>query len=51
MEAIKTLINNKDIRGKILFTIMMLFLFRVLSFIPVPFVNREVLKQFLALEY
>ncbi|WP_286077870.1 preprotein translocase subunit SecY [Thomasclavelia cocleata] len=44
MEAIKTLINNKDIRGKILFTIMMLFLFRVLSFIPVPFVNREVLK-------
>lgn len=44
MEAIKTLINSKDIRGKILFTIIMLFLFRVLSFIPVPFVNREVLK-------
>lgn len=41
---IKTLLNNKDLRDKIFFTLLMIFLFRVLSFVPVPFINREALK-------
>ena len=43
MKALKTLISNTEIRGKIIFTLMMVFLFRVLSFIPVPFINRDLL--------
>ena len=34
----------KEIRNKILFTIMIILIFRVGSVIPVPFVNPEVLK-------
>lgn len=45
MKTLKTLFYNSSIRNKILFTLGMLFLFRVLSFIPVPFTNREVISQ------
>lgn len=34
----------KDIRNKIIFTLLMLIVFRIGSFIPVPNVNTEVLK-------
>ena len=34
----------KDIRNKIIFTLLMLIVFRLGSFIPVPHVNTEVLK-------
>lgn len=43
--TLKTLFSNIEIRQKIIFTLMMIFLFRVLSFIPVPFINREVLSS------
>ena len=34
----------KEIRNKILFTVMIILIFRIGSVIPVPFVNPEVLK-------
>ena len=34
----------KDIRNKIIFALLMLIVFRLGSFIPVPHVNTEVLK-------
>ena len=40
----KKFFKNKDLQKRILFTLTFLLLFRVVSFIPVPFVNRESLK-------
>lgn len=45
MKVLKTLFNSRDIRDKMIFTLLMIFLFRVLSFIPVPFINREILSS------
>ncbi len=45
MNTIKTLFYDKTVRTKILFTLCLIFLFRVLSFIPVPFINRDVLSN------
>ena len=45
----KTLKNAwavKEIRMKILFTLAMLFIYRLGNFIPLPFVNREALQSF-----
>ncbi len=45
----KTLKNAwavKEIRSKILFTLAMLFIYRLGNFIPLPFVNREALQSF-----
>lgn len=38
-------IKNKKLQGQILFTLCFIALFRILCFIPVPFVNRDALKQ------
>ncbi len=37
-----------DLRKKILFTLAMLLVYRLGSFIPVPFINREVIKQIIS---
>ncbi|MBE6082756.1 MULTISPECIES: preprotein translocase subunit SecY [Tissierellales] len=45
---LKTLRNAwriPDIRKKIIFTLWMLLVFRLGSFIPVPFINKDVIKQ------
>lgn len=47
----KTLKNAwavKEIRMKILFTLAMLFIYRLGNFIPLPFVNRDALQSFFA---
>ena len=37
-----------DLRSKMLFTLAMLFIYRLGSFIPVPFINREVIGELVA---
>ena len=46
--TIKSAWHNADIRKKILFTILMIFLFRVGSSIPVPFINTDALSEYFA---
>ena len=43
--TISNFIKVKDIREKIIFTLLMLVVFRIGAHIPVPFTNSEVLKQ------
>ncbi len=43
--TISNFIKVKDIRDKIIFTLLMLVVFRIGAHIPVPFTNSEVLKQ------
>ncbi len=43
-KTISNFMRVKDIRNKIIFTLLMLIVFRLGSFIPVPHVNTEVLK-------
>src|SRR5699024_8568804 len=43
--TISNFIKVKDIRQKIVFTLLMLVIFRIGTHIPVPFTNRDVLKQ------
>src|SRR5699024_6197796 len=43
--TISNFIKVKDIRQKIVFTLLMLVIFRIGSHIPVPFTNCDVLKQ------
>ena len=45
MEKIKQIWTNIDLRNKIIFTLLMLAVFRVGSNIPVPGINRETLDQ------
>ena len=45
MNSIKVLFKNKELRNKILFSLFLLFLFRVLSHIPVPWVDTSQLKS------
>ena len=39
LQTLKNAWNTKDIRGKILFTLFILLIYRLGSVIPVPFVN------------
>ena len=45
MEKIRQVWMNKDLRGKILFTLLMLAVFRLGANIPVPGINKETLEQ------
>ena len=48
MEALKTIGKARkipDIRKKLIFTLLMLVVFRIGSNIPVPGINREILDQ------
>lgn len=45
MNFIKILFNDKDLRKKILVSLFLLFLFRILSHIPVPWTNMEALES------
>ena len=45
MEKIRQIWTNIDLRNKIIFTLLMLAVFRVGSNIPVPGINRETLDQ------
>lgn len=41
--TISNIMKVQDLRRKIVFTLLMLVVFRIGAFIPVPFVNAEVL--------
>lgn len=43
--TISNIMKVSDLRSKILFTLLMLIVFRVGSFVPVPFINVEALKM------
>ncbi|MFP3488729.1 preprotein translocase subunit SecY, partial [Staphylococcus sp. SIMBA_130] len=43
-QAISNIMRVGDIRNKIIFTLLMLVVFRIGTFIPVPGVNRDVLQ-------
>lgn len=43
-QTISNIMRVGDLRNKILFTLAMLVVFRLGTFIPVPGVNRDVLK-------
>ena len=43
--TISNFLKVKDIREKIVFTLLMLVIFRIGTHIPVPFTNSDVLKQ------
>ena len=47
-QTIKNAWNVPDLRKRILYTVMMLAIFRLGSHILVPFINTEVLAQFIA---
>lgn len=47
LEKLKQIFKVKDIRNKILFTLLMLVIFRVAAVIPVPGVDTSALKDFL----
>jgi preprotein translocase subunit SecY len=44
LNNIKHIVTSKSIRNKILFTIAILIIYRFFVFIPVPFVNIDILK-------
>ena len=44
MNSIITLFKSKELRNKVLFSILLLFIFRIISYIPVPWTNLELLK-------
>ena len=49
LETIKNAWKIPELRKKIIFTIVCLFIFRLGSAIPVPFINRELLTQIMGL--
>ena len=44
-QTISNFMRVRDIRNKIIFTLLMLVVFRIGTFIPVPYVDADVLKQ------
>ena len=44
-QTISNFMRVRDIRNKIIFTLLMLIVFRIGTFVPVPFVDADVLKQ------
>lgn len=38
-------IQNKELQHKVVFTLFFIAVFRILAFVPVPFVNKEILKS------
>ena len=44
-QTIANLFRVRDIRNKIIFTLLMLVIFRIGTFIPVPNVDADVLQQ------
>ena len=44
-QTISNFMRVRDIRNKIIFTLLMLIVFRIGTFIPVPYVDADVLKQ------
>ncbi|MCM3358514.1 MULTISPECIES: preprotein translocase subunit SecY [unclassified Psychrobacillus] len=44
-QTISNFMRVRDIRNKIIFTLLMLIVFRIGTFVPVPHVNADVLKQ------
>lgn len=48
LEIFKNAWKIKDIRRKILYTVVLLFIYRIGSFIPVPGVNSSVFQEFIA---
>src|ERR1700761_1195876 len=46
LQEIQRVFNIPELRTKILFTVLMLILFRIGAFIPVPGINAEIALQF-----
>ena len=44
-QTISNFMRVRDIRNKIIFTLLMLIIFRIGTFVPVPYVDADVLKQ------
>ena len=44
--TIRGIAKNKDLRKKVLFVLLMLFLYKIGTHIPAPGINREYLKAF-----
>jgi len=44
-QTISNFMRVRDIRNKIIFTLLMLVIFRIGTFVPVPYVDADVLKQ------
>lgn len=44
-QTISNFMRVRDIRNKIIFTLLMLVIFRIGTFVPVPYVDSDVLKQ------
>ena len=44
-QTISNFMRVRDIRNKIIFTLLMLIVFRIGTFVPVPYVDANVLKQ------
>lgn len=45
MNSIKVLLRDKELRNKILISLLLLFMFRVLSHVPVPWVSKDALQS------
>jgi len=45
LDTLRNAWSTKSIRNKIIFTLLMLLIFRIGAHIPVPFINREALQQ------
>lgn len=44
MNPIKILFRDKDLRNKILISLLLLLIFRIISHIPIPWINKEALQ-------
>ena len=47
-ETLKNAWRNAELRKKLLYTLFILFIFRLGASIPVPFINRELLANYFA---
>lgn len=45
MDVLRNALKNKDMRNKIIFTLMCITLFRIGASLPLPIVNTEIMKQ------
>lgn len=50
METLRSAWKNLELRRNILFTLLMLFIFRIGSCIPVPFINTAALRQYFTMQ-